>query len=171
MRGCNPKTRNDEGQTAKAIAKETGKKKLVREIVKAEKQYEKMQASLTSGDVCVTVSEPWALRLHDYVLVRKSAFEEEFARLDPEGDERIAREAFARAYLSRRAAPAQLHGQVPRARNHCASEDLEEGAGLRAEGRLQALPLRQEEHRQTLPLLRLREKRQEEEKEKRKAGA
>lgn len=96
-RGCNPKTRNDEGLTAKAMARETGKKKLVREIVKCEKQYERLQASLASGDVCVTVSEPWALRLHDYVLVRKTAFDDEFARLDPEGDERISREAFARA--------------------------------------------------------------------------
>lgn len=78
----------------------------------------------------------------------------------------LARGVRARAHGARRAASAELLGQVPLASGHCALEDLEEGAGRRAEDRLRPLPLRQEVRRQTLPLLGLREeRRQEEEKE------
>ena len=53
--GCNPKPKNEEGDTAKVIAKDNGHKDALKECKKAEKSFGKLGKN----------NDPWALALYD----------------------------------------------------------------------------------------------------------
>lgn len=88
-RGCNPKTKNGEGDAPKAIAKEKKAKDASKNIRKGEKQFAKlMKQTNESGGV------NWSIRLYDYMYEHQERIKDLFASYDPEQTGRITQEAF-----------------------------------------------------------------------------
>lgn len=71
QRGCNAKVKNDEGETARTLAKSAGQKECLKECRKAESfsAHSAANAALP-GSVGVKPSEPWAIRLYDFGATR-----------------------------------------------------------------------------------------------------
>lgn len=88
-RGCNPKAKNVEGDTPKAIAKEKKAKDASKNIRKGEKQFSKlMKQTNESGGV------NWSIRLYDYMYEHQERIKDLFSSFDPEQTGRITQEAF-----------------------------------------------------------------------------
>jgi ankyrin repeat protein len=84
-RGCNPKVKNLEGETAKSIAKEKKNKDAAKNLRKAEKQYAKLsKQTLESGGV------NWSIRLYDYMYEHKERIRDAFAEHDNEQTGKIS---------------------------------------------------------------------------------
>ena len=67
QRGCNSKVKNDEGETARTLAKSGGQKECMKECRKAEASYaHSAGAAAIPGAIGVKPSEPWAIRLYDF---------------------------------------------------------------------------------------------------------
>ena len=87
--GCNPKAKNLEGKTPKAIAKEKKNKDASKNIRKGEKQYAKLsKQTVESGGI------NWSIRLYDYMYEHKEKIKEEFLKNDPEQTGKISKDAF-----------------------------------------------------------------------------
>ncbi|XP_074648459.1 ankyrin repeat and EF-hand domain-containing protein 1-like isoform X2 [Tubulanus polymorphus] len=84
QRGCNPKPKNDDGFTARVIAKDNGHKDVLKELRKVEKSFGKVGKN----------NEPWALKLYDWSVEREKALRELFAKFDPEGSNLIPKDEF-----------------------------------------------------------------------------
>ena len=88
-RGCNPKAKNLEGKTPKAIAKEKKNKDASKNIRKGEKQYGKISKQTSeSGGI------NWSIRLYDYMYEHKEGIKELFLKSDTEQTGKITKEAF-----------------------------------------------------------------------------
>ena len=72
LTGCNPKTKNDDGATARALAKHAGHKGAVKECRKVEKTFGKYGKN----------NEPWAVRLYDWINERMEEVTAVFVKCD-----------------------------------------------------------------------------------------
>lgn len=73
--GCNPKPKNNEGNTARAIAKDNGHKEATKEARKAEKSFGKVGKN----------NEPFAIQLYDFITERQETVKSMFQKYyDPD---------------------------------------------------------------------------------------
>ena len=83
--GCNPKPKNNDGETARSIAKDEGHKDAMKELRKVEKSFGKVGKN----------NEPWALALYDFCNERLSSVLEMFRKFDVDGTGYITKDDFA----------------------------------------------------------------------------
>ncbi|CAD5116189.1 DgyrCDS5105 [Dimorphilus gyrociliatus] len=84
QRGCNPKPKNNEGNTARIIAKEEGHKEAIKEVRKGEKIFGKTGKN----------NDPWILALYDFCVERTEQLTDLYNRLDVDGHGTVAKEDF-----------------------------------------------------------------------------
>lgn len=84
QRGCNPKTKNNDGLVARAIAKDGNFKDCVKELLKGEKSFGKTGKN----------NEPWAVRLYDWTCCRSSHVVDMLRRYDPDNTGTIKKDDF-----------------------------------------------------------------------------
>ncbi|XP_033736173.1 ankyrin repeat and EF-hand domain-containing protein 1-like isoform X2 [Pecten maximus] len=85
QRGCNPKPKNNDGETAKSLAKEKEHKEAGKELRKAEKSFGKVGKN----------NEPWAIVLYDWVMERSQKLLNAFKRYDPDEKGTIQKDEFS----------------------------------------------------------------------------
>jgi len=90
--GCNPKTKNSEGKTARLLAKDAGFKDAAKECLRAEKG--------ATSSVAPKNTELWALRLHDFTCARAEQLREVLAKFDEDGNGRVRAEDLRDGLLS-----------------------------------------------------------------------
>lgn len=81
--GCNPKVKNDQGYTARMLAKEEGSKSTIKECRRAEQAFGKPSKN-----------QPWAIRLYDFCYQKTDQLLENYEALDADKIGRIYREDF-----------------------------------------------------------------------------
>lgn len=84
LSGCNPKTKNAEGNQPKAVAKENGHKDAMKESRKAEKIFGKTGKN----------NEPWAIALYDFCFEKEKQLLETFTKFDADGTGQVPKEDF-----------------------------------------------------------------------------
>ena len=82
--GCNPKTKNNEGNVPKVIAKEEGNKEALKECKKVEKSFGKSGKN----------NEPWRLELYDFCFERQQMLTDMFKKFDADNNGTIPKEDF-----------------------------------------------------------------------------
>lgn len=82
--GANPKPKNNEGNTARTIAKDLNNKDALKECRKAEKTFGKVGKN----------NEPYAIALYDWVTERQTKLLETFNKYDPEETGKISKDDF-----------------------------------------------------------------------------
>uniref|UniRef100_H3A1L0 Ankyrin repeat and EF-hand domain containing 1 n=1 Tax=Latimeria chalumnae TaxID=7897 RepID=H3A1L0_LATCH len=89
QRGCNPKLKNQEGKTARAVAKESAHKPAMKEIRKGERYFTKYSKPQVHNP-----NEPWAILFYDWSLEHEKVLRSAFEVMDL-GDGTVAKEDFA----------------------------------------------------------------------------
>ena len=82
--GCNPKTKNNEGNIPKQIAKDEGHKAALKECKKVEKSFGKVGKN----------NDPWRLELYDFAFERQQILRETFQKFDADGNNCVPKEEF-----------------------------------------------------------------------------
>ncbi|KAK3092597.1 hypothetical protein FSP39_004820 [Pinctada imbricata] len=93
---CNPKPKNNEGETARSIAKDRDHKEATKECRKAEKSFGKVGKN----------NEPWAIALYDWVIERQQKILNMCTKYDPDEKGQIPKDEFS-DILSGMGAPAE----------------------------------------------------------------
>ncbi|XP_076463503.1 ankyrin repeat and EF-hand domain-containing protein 1-like isoform X2 [Babylonia areolata] len=93
QRGCNPKPKNGDGNTARAIAKEEGFKDVSKELRKAEKQFGKVGKN----------NDPWMLTLYDWLMQRQEEIIKTFKELDQDQVGTVGKAEFCETLMSMKA--------------------------------------------------------------------
>ncbi|KAK3748047.1 hypothetical protein RRG08_029899 [Elysia crispata] len=84
QRGCNPKPKNNAGNTPKVIAKDQGHKEAGKEIRKAEKTFGKTGKN----------NDPWILQLYDWTQARQSKLLQSLLSIDVEESGKVTHAEF-----------------------------------------------------------------------------
>lgn len=85
QRGCNPKPKNNEGETGRSLAKDRDHKEATKECRKAEKSFGKVGKN----------NEPWAIALYDWVYERSEKILNMMIKYDPDEKGTVTKDNFA----------------------------------------------------------------------------